>query len=72
MRLLISSNHARGSGRGSALVSVSLAIAAHATLRATLLACREPARMGRSAKSGLEHDPCRRSTRAAECCSIMR
>eukprot|EP00959_Pyramimonas_sp_CCMP1952_P161894 3384979-Pyramimonas_sp.AAC.1 len=49
MRLLMSSNQARGSGRGSVLVSMRLAIAAYTTARATSLACREPARTERSA-----------------------
>eukprot|EP00959_Pyramimonas_sp_CCMP1952_P194040 4057684-Pyramimonas_sp.AAC.1 len=49
MRMLMTSSQARGRGRGRALVSVSLAIAAYTTVRATLLACREPAKMERSA-----------------------
>eukprot|EP00959_Pyramimonas_sp_CCMP1952_P063859 1334046-Pyramimonas_sp.AAC.1 len=49
MRMLMSSNHARGSGRGRVLVSVGVAMAARTIARAMLLACLEPARMERSA-----------------------
>eukprot|EP00959_Pyramimonas_sp_CCMP1952_P300262 6280681-Pyramimonas_sp.AAC.1 len=59
-------------GRGSWLVLVSLAMAAHATARAMLFACRDPARMERSAYMGSEYDPCRRNTLVAVCCSIIR